>query len=263
MKDRVFTLLLAAAGLLAGLQAVKAQKVVLHMAGNQTFECSISQLDSITFVGDDLIIEEEHEWVDLGLPSGTLWATCNVGANSPEEYGDYFAWGETEPKDNYNWSTYKYCKGSENSLTKYCFEYFSGYNGFTDNITELLSEDDAATANWGDGWQMPSIEQLEELINENNTSTIWITQKDIYGQKIMSKINGKSIFLPASGYYAAYNNEERLYDVGCRGIYWSRSLYESSSSYALGLSFGSSSYIGWNGDYRCFGRSVRPVRVKE
>lgn len=85
------------------------------MSGNQTFECSVSQLDSITFEEDDLIIEEEHEWVDLGLPSGTLWATCNVGASSPKEYGDYFAWGETKPKDEYSWSTYKWMNEGQSS----------------------------------------------------------------------------------------------------------------------------------------------------
>ena len=79
----------------------------------------------------------EHEWVDLGLPSGTLWATCNIGANAPEEYGDYFAWGETEPKDCYNWSTYKWCNGDYDRLTKYCTESDYGYNGFTDGKTEL------------------------------------------------------------------------------------------------------------------------------
>jgi len=95
MKKQIITILLAlvtAAG--------QGQKVVLHMAGNKTFECTVSQLDSIIFEDDGFIIVDEHEWVDLGLPSGTLWATCNVGANSPEEYGDYFAWGETEPKKN-------------------------------------------------------------------------------------------------------------------------------------------------------------------
>ena len=90
-----------------------------------------------------------HEWVDLGLPSGTLWATCNVGASSPEGYGDYFAWGETEPKDYYDWSTYKWCNGNEVTLTKYCTDSFFGYNGFTDGKTELDPEDDAAYVNWG------------------------------------------------------------------------------------------------------------------
>ena len=100
-----------------------------------------------------------HEYVDLGLPSGTLWATCNVGAETPEGYGDYFAWGETELKTTYNLSTYKYTNGSYDQLTKYCSNSSYGYNGFTDTLTVLLPEDDAATANWGDGWCMPTADQ--------------------------------------------------------------------------------------------------------
>ena len=105
-------------------------------------------------------IIDGHEYVDLDLPSGTLWATCNVGAEKPEEYGDYFAWGETKTKENYDWSTYKWCNGSEYELTKYCV---SGRYGTVDNKTELLPEDDAATANWGSNWCMPTVEQIEEL----------------------------------------------------------------------------------------------------
>ena len=90
---------------------------------------------------------DEHAYVDLGLPSGTLWATCNVGADTPEGYGDYFAWGETQPKDVYNWSNYQYCNGSHDQLTKYCNNSSYGYNGFTDNLTTLQPGDDAATAN--------------------------------------------------------------------------------------------------------------------
>ena len=111
-----------------------------------------------------------HEYVDLGLPSGLLWATCNVGATSPEDYGDYFAWGETQPKDTYEWSTYQYCNGSYNTLTKYCSNSSYGYNGFTDNLTTLLPEDDAATANWGGNWRMPTKEEFQELYN-NTTVT--------------------------------------------------------------------------------------------
>ncbi len=101
-----------------------------------------------------------HDYVDLGLPSGTFWATCNVGAMNPEDYGDYFAWGETEPKSYYDWSTYKYCNGSSSTITKYCSD--SEY-GTVDNKYTLEAIDDAATVNWGGDWRIPTIEEQAEL----------------------------------------------------------------------------------------------------
>ena len=198
------------------------------------------------------------EYVDLALPSGTLWATCNVGAKTPEEYGEYFAWGEIVPKDEYNWSTYKHCNGSYNTLTKYCCDSDYGYNGFTDTLTELLPEDDAATANWGSDWQMPSLAQCQELINSSYTTTTWTTQNGVNGRKITSKSNGNSIFLPAAG----YRDGTSLGNAGSYGYYWSRSLSSSKSRSAYYLSFNSSSISTNYYYYRYQGRSVRPVRVQ-
>lgn len=198
------------------------------------------------------------EYVDLGLPSGTLWATCNVGANSPEEYGDYFAWGETEPKSEYSWSTYKYCNGSTITphMTKYCNKSSDGYNGFTDTLTELLPEDDAATANWGSGWQMPSTAQQQELINSEYTTTTWTTLNGVNGRMIVSKSNGNHIFLPAAGFYE-YTS---LYTyIGTYGFYWSRSLNTRNSLHGRYLAV-YSSYIDTANYYRNVGQSVRPVR---
>ena len=247
MKAKNFLMLLLL--LFVGLQTTWAQKVVLHLTGNQAVEYDISQLDSISFIEGTT---EEHEWVDLGLPSGTLWATCNVGASSSEEHGNHFAWGETEPKNDYSWSTYKYCKGSNSTMTKYCTN--SKY-GIVDNKTELEPSDDAATVNWGSGWQMPSREQFEELINSSYTTQTWTTMNGVEGRKITSKSNGNSIFLPAAGYC----NDTGLHYAGGDGYYWS----SLSSSYtARELSF----YSGGIGTYnvaRYVGRSVRPVRVKK
>ena len=231
------------------------QKIVLYMEGNQTIECNASELDSIVFVDTEAEENDVHEYVDLGLPSGTLWSTCNVGANSPEEYGDYFAWGEVEPKSDYRWSTYKYCKGSFDTMTKYCTN--SDY-GTVDNKTELEPSDDAATVNWGSGWQMPSEEQNEELIDKSYTTTTWTTLNGVYGMKITSKSNGNSIFLPAAG----YRNGTSLSNAGSGGIYWSRSLNTSYSSYGAYRLYFNSSYIGTSYDNRCYGLGVRPVRVK-
>ena len=237
--------------LFVGLQTTWAQKVVLHLTGNQAVEYDISQLDSISFIEGTT---EEHEYVDLGLPSGTLWATCNVGASKPEEYGDYFAWGETTTKGTYDWGTYKYCKGTDDTMTKYCTD---SYYGTVDNKTELEPSDDAATVNWGSGWQMPSREQCAELINSNYTTTTWTTLNGVYGRKITSKSNGNSIFLPA----ARYRKDTSLNNPG-NGYYWSRSLNSSDSYYAYVLYFHSIS-IFTHYFHRYYGQSVRPVRVKK
>ena len=197
------------------------------------------------------------EYVDLGLPSGTLWATCNVGASSPEEYGDYFAWGETEPKDGYSWETYKWCNGPNHSITKYCQDSDNGYNGFTDTLTELLPEDDAATANWGSGWQMPSLAQMEELTNSSYTTTEWTTRNGVNGRLVTSKSNSNSIFLPAAGY--RYGTS--LGSAGSFGDYFSRSLGGDESYSAYHLAFYSSDISCHYGSRRS-GFSVRPVRVR-
>ena len=204
--------------------------------------------------GDVTENKDTHEYVDLGLPSGTLWATCNVGASSPEEYGDYFAWGETQPKTSYSWSTYKHFKSPEEIIKKYCT---SNDEGIVDDKTELEPSDDAATVNWGSEWQMPSIEQYNELINNSYTTWTWTTMNGVKGRKITSKSNGNSIFLPAAGERGGTS----LGFAGNYGIYWSRSLNTSYSYYAYVQDF-SSGYISTSSDYRYFGQSVRPVRVK-
>ena len=194
-----------------------------------------------------------HAYVDLGLPSGTLWAFCNIGATSPEDDGDYFAWGETETKPIYNWSTYQFCNGSYNTITKYCNDSNNGNNGFTDNITILLPEDDVANVQWGDDWHIPTRDEWNELL-ENTTDT-WTTQNRVYG-RLITATNGASIFLPAAGYHSG--NEFR--DAGSHGHYWASSILSGASYLAWYLKFYSSScqmnYYG----YRMDGQSVRPVR---
>lgn len=207
-------------------------------------------------VGDAEGVTDGHEWVDLGLPSGTLWATCNVGANSPEKYGGYYAWGETTTKTDYGWSTYKYSKGSNTTMTKYCTDSKYGYNGFTDNMTELLPEDDAATANWGSNWQMPSRAQSEELINSDYTTTEWTTMNGKKGRKITSKSNSKSIFLPAASRYFG----KSLDATTDFGRYWLRSLLTNPSSGAVQLAFNIDDITTGGNDSRSYGQSVRPVR---
>ena len=193
-----------------------------------------------------------HEYVDLGLPSGTLWATCNVGASKPEGYGNYYAWGETKTKTTYNWDTYKYANGNYDKLTKYCNKSNYGNNGFTDNLTTLQAGDDPATANWGSGWRTPSKDQWEEL--KSNTTNQWTTKNGVKGRLFTSKKNGQMLFLPAAG----YRIESSLYGGG-RGYYRSSSLSTDGPYYAWSLHFNSGNC---NMDYydRSDGHSVRPVR---
>ena len=195
-----------------------------------------------------------HEYVDLGLPSGTLWATCNIGATKPEEYGDYFAWGETKPKSIYDWTTYKFVNGDFDKLTKYCNESDWGNNGFTDNLTSLESGDDAATANWGSDWCMPTKEQWKELLE--NTTAEWTMQNGVKGRLFTSKKNGKSLFLPAAGY--RWDGDLNL--VGSGGYYWSSSLLTGGPGYAWYFYFYSDRYSSMYDDYRSGGLSVRAVR---
>ena len=192
-----------------------------------------------------------HDWVDLGLPSGTKWATTNVGASTPEGYGNYYAWGETTTKSSYNWSTYKWCNGSSSSMTKYCTS--SSY-GTVDNKTTLDLSDDAAYVNWGTSWRMPTKAEQDELRNTSYTTWTWTTQNGVNGYKVTSKTNGNSIFLPAAG----CRNDSSLYSAGSNGNYWSSSLDTSNSSSAYGLYF-SSSNVDWDGSSRNCGLSVRAV----
>ena len=207
--------------------------------------------------------------VDLGL--SVKWATCNVGATTPEGTGDYFAWGDTatyykpgyaqyespewkEGKGNgYDWSSYKYCNGSYNTQTKYCNSSSYGNNGFTDTKTTLDPEDDVAHVAWGGSWRMPTQADFNELLD--NCDWSWVTQNGVNGWKVTSrKDSSRSIFLPAAGY--RYGTD--LNYVGSSGYYWSSSLSTDGPYCAWYLSFNSDDH-GTNYNYRYVGRSVRPV----
>lgn len=192
-----------------------------------------------------------HDYVDLGLPSGTLWATCNVGADTPEGYGDYFAWAETQTKGTYDWDTYKYANGSRSMLTKYCCDSVHGYNGYTDNMTILLPEDDATTVNWGGDWRIPTREQWQELLD--NTTCIWTTRNGVNGC-LFTASNGNRLFLPAAGlrFGNGFDNS------GSHGYFLSSSLDMRDPSCAWFFGF-NSNYQVTDGTYRVGGFSVRPV----
>ena len=204
--------------------------------------------ETLDFTTSDFPDNNEREFVDLGLTSRTLWATCNVGATKPEDYGDYFAWGETTTKSTYDWKTYKWCNGKNTNLTKYCTS--SSY-GTVDDKTVLELSDDAANVKWGGDWRMPTIEEQEELLIECNWK--WTTQNGIKGYNVVSKINGNSIFLPASG----YRYESSLYKLGSWGMMWSSSLSDPSEN-SLHIGFDSDS-LDYYHDDRAAGFTIRPI----
>ena len=170
-----------------------------------------------------------HTWIDLGLPSRTKWATCNVGANTPEALGDYFAWGETTPKSPFtiNWDVYNWCNGSGNTLTKYCDNPDYGDNGFTDNLKLLQPSDDAATANWGSGWRMPTRYELEELVDICTHETT--SQNGVNGV-LFTGPNGNKIFFPAT-FDSEFTGTIEI------GLYWSNTLPTNDPKYAFEFEF--------------------------
>ena len=188
-----------------------------------------------------------HDYVDLGLPSGTLWATCNVGATTPEGYGDYFAWGETTPKETYNWETYIYSQGTTKKITKYCQMAYYGYNGYTDTLTTLEPSDDAATANWGAGWRMPTYDEIIELSSRGT----WTTQNGINGY-LYTGPNGNSIFLPAAG-----GRDDQYMSNGSGSGYWSNTVVSDGfDAYCIRTDYFE---VGVRGAERFRGYTVRPV----
>ena len=224
---------------------------VKHLKG-KTLDITRSTITTASFAVLSFVA---HEYVDLGL--SVKWATCNVGASSPEEYGDYYAWGETETKSNYAWSTYKWCNdGRHNKQTKYCTR--SNY-GTVDDKTVLDPEDDVAHVKWGRSWRMPTDLEMAEL--RENCIWTWTTLEGKNGYKVTSKKNGNSIFLPAAGCRSSYS----IVDADSYGYYWSSSLDTGSPYYAWSVYFNLDNvdwgYVVWSNNYssRFYGLSVRPV----
>lgn len=203
------------------------------------------------------------EAIDLGL--SVKWASFNLGASKPEEYGDYYAWGETEPyysslyplmwkagkEAGYDWPSYKWSKGSYNTITKYCTNASYGYEGFTDNKTVLDPEDDAAIVNLGSSWRMPTDAEWAEL--QAKCTWEWVSVNDVYGYEVVGP-SGNSIFLPAAKgiYYTAFDADSSY------GIYWASSLSKANEGSACDFMFDYGG-VGSSGSGRSNGYSVRPV----
>ena len=219
--------------------------------GTATITCSATDGSGVKATCE---VKVERDYVDLGLPGGVLWATCNVGAEKPEEYGLLFAWGDTKGYKENEIGSFPFTQGlykfRGNYLSKYCVD--SNY-GIADNKTKLDPEDDAATANWGEGWRMPTFQEIKDLYNSNYTYTEWVTVNGVTGRKITSRKNGNSIFLPAASRMGSFFSE------GEDGLYWTSEM-ASKSSMGYILEFKNYDMMYTQGS-RYFGLPVRPVRV--
>ena len=203
-------------------------------------------MEDITLTARFAELPANVDAVDLGL--SVKWATCNVGASEPWEYGGYYAWGETEEKSDYTWKTYKWCNGSYDSMTKYCTD---SIYGRVDNKTVLDPEDDVAHVKWGDSWRMPTLEEQKELLDECTWE--WTELNGVNGYRVTGP-NGNSIFLPAAG----YRDGSKLQYNRAVGDYWSSSLYVRYG-YSCSLYFQIDGYYYSGYYYRYYGRNVRPV----
>ncbi len=190
-----------------------------------------------------------HEWVDLGLPSGTLWAKTNIDENIPELY-QYYSWGDTYMSDGYTWDMYIHCNGTSTTLTKYCNNASYGYNGFTDNLTTLVPDDDAATAIWGEEWRMPTFVELYEL--EIFCTSSLVSQNGVNGL-LFTAPNGNSIFFPAAGGFIGGSCTE-----GSEGCIWTSTLNTENPSQACAMVFNADGvHMGYLDRY--VGLSIRAV----
>lgn len=260
MKTRIF---LATAIVAFGITSVFGQTMKINLSSGSEMEFKTSEVTSIEFKEGD--IYNGHEYVDLGLPSGLKWATCNVGASNPVEYGDFFSWGETDCKgnfekySNYSLTNYKYYKRTEtkeidkdgfevtvikSGYTKYVTDSGYGYESYTDNKTILDLEDDAAHVIWGGGWRIPTRSEWEEL--ENECSWIDATLNGVSGKKV-SGPNGNFLFIP----YAGECDDTFGVFVKRNSIsYWCSD---------ISLSYNSHAYCSYGTRWRYYGMNIRAV----
>ena len=213
--------------------------------------CTVTSCGSLRRIGN----ENGHEFVDLGL--SVKWATMNVGAATPQESGDYYAWGELEPKEIYNWVTYRFCTEGDTVYDVQLSKYNTKKNhGTVDKLTSLSRADDVASVNWGGSWRYPTIEEIEELADENNCTWKWTTIKGVDGYKVKSKKKGykrRYIFIPETSTLLNFGIE----DTKAKGIYWTSSLIEAF--YACTLSFIPDAINVYGAVERPVGLPVRPV----
>ncbi len=252
MKKQIVSMMMFVICVMSVGTEAMAQGVVVYKKNGEVMKVPYEELDSIVTYndeGEDIIQTEMvqgHECVDLGL--SVKWATCNVGANSPEESGDYYAWGETSTKSEYSWETYKWCRGSATSLTKYNTD---SSLGSVDYKTVLDKSDDVAYVKWGDKWRIPTNEEVKELYDKCHWE--YATCNGVNG-RLVTGPNGNSLFLPYSGYY---DWEGEFVSNGAN--YWSSTLGKIGDIYYDYNAFSHVLYLSGKNEYRYCGFTVRPV----
>lgn len=238
MKKYILLAAFVAAGVISVSQTQDVMTV--KMKDGTSHEFKVEDVSEVTFGSSEINPSYPvAEAIDLGLPSGTLWASWNVGASKPEEYGGYYAWGETEEKDYYDWSTYKHCDGSEEN-----------YHDIGEDIAG--TEYDVAHMKWGGQWCMPTSDQINELIK--NCKRLWTSMNGVNGILVAGP-NGNTIFLPAAG----SRGGGELFSEGSRGFYWSSSLGTTNWDREHCFYFYSDSWYWLTSVNLSHGFTVRPV----
>ena len=222
-------------------------KKIILMALSLMFVGTVCKA-KVNAAGDEAKMSDDVEAVDLGL--SVKWANMNVGATKDSGFGSYFAWGETKSKNYYSWGTYSWSQGDSNFVLKYTN---------TDKKIQLAPTDDAACANWGGGWRMPTVDEFEELVDPANCTWEWITKDGVNGYKVTGKKTGNSIFLPITG----FRFYEGVQFRAIKGIYWTSTLYTNNTTKAWCLEFDFSNIevsFGKLSANRFSGRCIRAVR---
>ena len=209
-------------------------------------------LSLVALLGAVTMFGQRPAAVDLGLPSGVKWGSFNLGADKPSGIGNFYAWGETKPKDVYDWSSYKWSQGSSQTLTKYVND--DSYTGPVDDKYVLDPEDDAARAALGGKWRTPTRSEFIELRRE--CVWTWTSVDGMAGYEVKSKVNGNSIFIPAVGFWQ--DNKPVGVGAGIFGDYWTASLGGACPEYAFNVTF-NSTVLDWGTFERTYGFSIRPV----
>lgn len=238
---------IAIAMLFAG--SLSAQSLNIHLKNGEKVEYSAEEVEYVDFTEAQSDPYNGHEYVDLGLPSGLKWATCNVGASAPEEYGDYYAWGEIETKDVYTKDNYKYYHIGTGTDA----DGFDSERPVWDDLGVISgTEYDVVRQKWGSSWRMPTQNEFQELYDKCTWN--WVKKNNVNGYKVTGP-NGNWIFLPAAG----YRDGTYLSFVGSFGKYCTGTQSPYSPDYARGLSFFDKLVDESYGQLRYYGFSVRPV----